>query len=491
MAPYRDVLSLPKLFAARANNLPLSLHLELGDLVSQNTEIAVCMLLCDPLFSARIRALKISFSGDHPGSVKSILHALSAGDSSNITSLILDIKKRVLFGGEHSRNRLLEDCLLIMKASLRRLAISAPLGWMSERLVPTDLTHLEAVFDNPVELAVALRLCPRLTHLDAMVLHEGVGLVTSQDMKSICETLARLQSLQLRSSNRMVHAGVLIGPAGGLASRIPVLLVQAIGSTMARFGSADPAFEVILLELVRYFEDVGIDGAAMDTVAVTIGGYQLEDGLMPFLGRVQVLTVETSERKRTVVIPADFYATSVGTALIALYSTIGTYSLTSLHVPWEALKDNLFAAPPEQLARVERLIIDFAAQDQSFTDGHEVEPTTSGWESDEDPAGPQAVLAVLGYPGEAPALSALQHLTLNSDYRFSNAGSVPWEFSFGAIDALVGRLTFGTVAPLRTLHLEALNLSEWSDAECRMAQQFAERVSGIKDPDASWRRSLS
>ena len=286
----------------------------------------------------------------------------------------------------------------------------------------------------------------------------------------------------------MPHAGALLGPVGSLATRrIPVLLVQAIPSSISTFGSTDSAFEVMLLELVRYFEDVGVDGAAMERVGVTIGSYKLEDSPISFPRRVQTLIVETNERKRTVVTPADFHATSVAIEIPALYSAIAKYCLASLHVPWHALKDNLRTAPPEQLARVERLTIDFGAQVQSFTEDHEAEPTMSGWESDDDPTGPQAVLAVLGYPGEAPALSALQHLILNSDNRFSNSGSVAWEFSFGAIDALVGRLTFGTVAPLRTLHLEALNLSEWSDAECRMAQQFAERVSGIRDPDASWR----
>jgi len=199
--PSRDVLFLPKLLAARAHNLPISLHLELGDLVTQCMEVAICFLLCDPLFSARIRTLKISSSGDHLGIFKSILHAISAGDHSNIFSVILNIRHNVLLFGRRSSNRLLEECLLFSSARLRRLEISTPQTWTSEGLMTTDLTHLEAVFENSAELAAALRSCPHITHLDATVLHEGTDLVNSRDMKSICEGLARLQSLQLRSRN--------------------------------------------------------------------------------------------------------------------------------------------------------------------------------------------------------------------------------------------------------------------------------------------------
>ena len=480
--PSRDVLFLPKLIAVRAKNLPISLHIDTGDVVTQGAEAAICFLLCDPLFSARIRTLKISFSGSSPETVKSIFRAISAGDHSNISSVILDISDIIQHGGSRLGNRLLLECLQFLKASLRRLEISTPQTWTIERLISTDLTHLVAVFENPAELAAALGLCPHLTHLQAHLLHEDTYLFTSHYTKSIRERLARLQSLQLRS---VAHAGTLLGPVGGLASRIPVLLLQAIPSPMSSFGSA---FKDIRLELVGYLKDVEIDGAAMGRVGVTMSDYQLKGGPPSFPRRVQTLIVETSERKRTIITFADSHATSVAIEIPALYSAIATYSLTSLHVPWTALKGNLRAAPPEQLARVERLTIDFAPQEQSFLYDANGGPTMS-WEIDDDHAGPQAVLAVLGYPGEAPALSALQHLILNSDDRFSNPGSVAWEFSFGAIAALVERLTFGTVAPLRTLHLEALKLSEWSDAECWMALQFAERVSGIRDPDASWRRS--
>jgi len=294
------------------------------------------------------------------------------------------------------------------------------------------------------------------------------------------------------SGYRCPWCQTILGLAGDFPSRITVLLLHITAGATNVFEDASLACEAELLRLIEYFKDVAVDRVAMRAVGVIIRGWQFEPNKTALPIRSQALSVECNERRRKIIIPADFYATRTAIVLGALYSALVTYSLASLHVSWDALKDSICAAPSEQLARVVRLTIEFTPQEQSYMErfDHFTLPATkivwqriSGWESNDDPAGSQTVFAVLGYPGDVPALPALQHLILKSEVMLI------WEFAFGFINTLIGRMVFDTVAPLQTLHLEGLKLSEWSDAECRMAQKFAKRVSGIRDPDASWRSS--
>ena len=208
-APKFDIMLLQKLFALRAGSLPLSLNLELGNLGSRATEVAICELLSDPLFSFRIRTLTISLDGHYPLRVKSIMHAVSAGDASNLSDLILDIEQDLSYGiRDISTSRLLEECLIKSKAPLQRLMITVPMCWTSQQPVFTCLTHPEAACEDVAELSRALRLCPRLAHLSAKVVRECTNHDRDDGERiiNLRRMLSALRFLQLSSDSSMGHA---------------------------------------------------------------------------------------------------------------------------------------------------------------------------------------------------------------------------------------------------------------------------------------------
>ena len=486
--------ALLNMFVERSGVQPFRLTIKIVHDISPVMMATLERILSDEHISSRIFELNLTFFWTYPGLASQVLQMVINASSLErlfVTWADTSLWRSHVYIPEDERHVVPVDALWLMAPKLRRMTLDKSMRWFGNGDTQFEqLTELECVFGSLDELAQCLDSCTQLQSLIVLLL-DGLALPEQDsDSRPFHPALTRLRRLGIRQLERKYGApyifdailACLVGTPGQAIRDVQQLeLIQSTSET--NVSATRASLDRERAATTRHLRD--ITSAAQQTdleveLRMAWAPYGQILGYNPIDCTLTVQTLDGSNRSRSILV----HDTAHDKFFRAVWDSLSGCIVTVVDLKFCHLRDFLRAAPHGALDHIRQLTINFYAINTLDCDDIQDYCLPEEWiDGGEDPFGCPMVVAELGRD-ELPALPALEELVLATDQRI-----LPWHLEFSVVDAVVGRVSHASSWPLKRLHLEDLVIASWSEDEVRLAYTFARHVTGIPDPEASWRRS--